>query len=103
MAFLGAVGEAAAKAAWASLPPMPPFAVTLAPLEPMGDLRRGYSALSAGIADGRAALEAWMKPVAAAARHAAGRGPDRWPGIPHLTLARPQRAADEDDRRRGLE
>jgi 2'-5' RNA ligase len=103
VAFLGMVDEAAARAAWQHAARFPAGAIdaTLAGVVPMGNPRR-YSALSAELDQGQAALAAAISLVRDAMCQAAGAASDTRPPRPHVTLARPNRRATPDDRRAGL-
>lgn len=110
--FLGGCGEQVAQQAFAALESMtyPGFQAELAEVVPMGNPKR-YSALSALLSAGREEVESWMQharttveqalrasadPDAAAVRF------DRRPVKAHLTLARPQRRATDEERAAAL-
>lgn len=102
LAFLGGVGEAAARAAWAALPALDgPWSVRLGHVRAMGNPRR-YSALSAVFAEGAVPVEAAMTRAGAVALAAAGLPPEPRPALAHVTLARPGRRASEPERAAGL-
>lgn len=101
VAFFGGVTEAQARAGWAAARWEGARDVTLGDVVPMGDPGR-YSALSALASEGRAQLEAEIGACRALAMPAAGARPDRWPPKAHLTLARPTRAASDEQRAAGL-
>ncbi|TNE86979.1 MAG: hypothetical protein EP330_20435 [Deltaproteobacteria bacterium] len=101
VAFLGAVDEAQALAAWSVLTESVDFAVTLGTVVPMGPKRR-YSALSAMVGEGREPLEAWMRRWQAPLLEAAGAAPPRHGVKAHCTLARPMRRASDAARTAGL-
>lgn len=103
LAFLGAVSEEAARAAWGAFVwPLPAAVdVSLGAVVPMGSPAR-FSALSALLDDGRERLEAAMTEARGAAYHAAGVQPDVRPAKAHVTLARPQRKATLAQREAGL-
>lgn len=102
IAFLGRVGEEAARAGFAAVHwPLPAMRATLGRVVPMGNERR-YSALSALLAQGREAVEAAMSQTRGAAFTAAGAPPELRPARAHLTLARPQRRATGAQRGAGL-
>ncbi|MEZ5962528.1 MAG: hypothetical protein R3F56_01660 [Planctomycetota bacterium] len=100
VAFLGPVAEDPARAAFAAIRwPLPALTVTLGPVVPMG---RRYSALSALIEQGRAAVEAAIGCVRDAACLAAGAPCETRPPKAHVTVARPQRHATVAERAAGL-
>lgn len=107
LSFLGACGEAAARAALAALDaelarhPQPPLAVSLAEVVAMGP-RPAYSALSALLADGRAETEACIGRLRDLCSDAAGGRRERRAPKAHVTVARPSRRASEDSRKDGL-
>jgi 2'-5' RNA ligase len=108
LAFLGACGETVAHRALAALDerlaraPVGAFPISFGAVVPMGGSRQGYTALSALLERGRdratEILTAHRDPL----YEAAGRKPERRPPKPHVTLARPQRRASDDQRRAGL-
>src|SRR5690606_3047912 len=92
----GRAGEEAARRAWAIAEayPGPALSVTLGGLLPMGDPRRP-SALSLALTDEATALiRALRDPMIAAA----GARPERRAPKPHVTVARPKRAASPRER-----
>jgi 2'-5' RNA ligase len=103
VAFLGQVTAEQAQAAWAyeSAWPRGAIEVELARVVPMGRPGR-YSALSAELSTGRAQVEQAIASVRHAMSDAAGVPRDHRGVRPHLTLARPSRRANDQDRARGL-
>lgn len=106
LAFLGGCGEAAAQRALEALDarllavrPKPMY-VTLAEVVPMGPKRK-YSALSALLAEGRAATEACIGALRDAPTLAAKGREEQRPPKAHVTIARPFRAK-ESERAAGL-
>ncbi|HEX5098243.1 MAG TPA: hypothetical protein VFV94_02030, partial [Polyangiaceae bacterium] len=78
-----------------------PFDVTLGEVVPMGSPRR-YSALSALLDEGRAPVTACLTELGGRLCEVAlGRRPSR-PAKPHVTIARPRRAATDAQRADGL-
>jgi RNA 2',3'-cyclic 3'-phosphodiesterase len=111
IAFLGAVGEARALAAWAAFPwercAELPRTVTLGEGTPLGPPGvQAYSALSALLVagPGRAAVEGFIGEARTLACTHAGSPPghDRHPPLAHVTLARPKRRASLGERAAGL-
>jgi len=107
LAFLGGVGETVAERALAELDArlgaqaLAPFDVTLAEVVPMGSPRH-YSALSALLGEGRAQVAACLTELGGRLCEVAlGRRPSR-PAKPHVTIARPRRAATDAQRAEGL-
>ncbi|HEV8549011.1 MAG TPA: 2'-5' RNA ligase family protein [Polyangiaceae bacterium] len=107
LAFLGGVTEAAAAQALAALDArlatvnQEPLDVSLGEVVPMGSKTR-YTALSALLADGRAAATACLTELGGELCEVAlGRRPSR-AAKPHVTLARPRRRATPADREEGL-
>ena len=100
VAFLGPCGEARARAAWATMADavFPPFPVELGALKPMGNPRRP-SALSVTISRGHEPVAQLIGELRGPACEAAGARTDNRPPRPHITVARPQRAASPDERR----
>lgn len=104
VAFLGAVDESAARAAWELAADIEegPFRVTLGPAAAFGRPARP-SAFGLELGDGREAVAAligrWRDHLLAAA----GQPPERREPRPHVTLGRPPRRAGETIRRRALE
>lgn len=99
VAFLGAVGEARARAAFehARAIPLARTAVQLGPVVPMGNRRRP-SALSARLlGDGDKAVAQAITAVRDAVCDEAGAPRERRPALPHLTLARPPRSATREE------
>ncbi len=103
LAFLGAVGEDAARAAFerARAIPLAPCEVQLGALVPMGAARR-FSALSAHLSQGEATVAAAIMAVRDDVCDAAGARRDLRPALPHLTLARPTRKATQSERAEAL-
>jgi 2'-5' RNA ligase len=100
IAFLGTVSEAAARAGFDALRiDLPPCAVTLGAIEPMGAADR-WSALAAQVTDARVvrAIDA----ARGAVWRAAGARADDRPVRPHLTLARVGRRAGHGEREAAL-
>ncbi|MBL8684588.1 MAG: hypothetical protein JNK05_35765 [Myxococcales bacterium] len=103
VAFLGAVSEEAARAAFDALEiKLEPLDVTLGAVVPMGNPKR-YSALSALVDEGRDALEWAMSECRGRAFSAADAEPDARAPKAHITVARPNRSANDRARRAGLE
>ena len=94
VAFLGAVTEAQAHAAFEHAPGFPLHAlrVTLGAVECLGSKRRP-SAFSALLLEGRVAVEAAMGATRTQMWDAAGARHDSRPPLAHVTLARPSRRA----------
>jgi 2'-5' RNA ligase len=107
LSFLGACGEAAALRGLAALDgalserPVAAIEVSLANVVPMGP-KRDYSALSALLARGREPTQGCMLALRDLLSEAAVGRRDRRDPIPHVTIARPGRGAQEADRRAGL-
>lgn len=105
--FLGGCGEVAAQTAFATVraalaaEPIAPVTVTFSRIVPMGP-KRQYTALSALLDVGQAAVAALMAQLRDAPADAAGVRRDRRPPLPHVTLGRPQRRATAEDRVAGL-
>ncbi|HET8933009.1 MAG TPA: hypothetical protein VFN67_06210 [Polyangiales bacterium] len=98
VAFLGAVSEAQAHAAFehAQRFPLRSLRVRLGPVECLGSKRRP-SAFSALLLDGRAEVEAAMGATRTQMWDAAGARHDARQPLAHVTLARPSRRATTDD------
>lgn len=102
VAFLGAVGEQKALAAWHGLTwNLTPVHATLGAVVPMGDPHR-YSALSIELDQGRVVVEQAIAACRDAACDAAGARRESRPAKAHITIARPARSASEEDRAAGL-
>lgn len=103
VAFLGRVGEEAARRAWELRDRWRagPLRATLGEVVGMGPPAR-FSALSALLVDGREAVEAGMRDCRDAMLHAAGAVPERRAIKAHLTLARPLRDATPAQRSAAL-
>ncbi len=103
LAFLGSVGEAAARAAFAYAHAIPLAAceVVLGAVVPMGNPRR-FNALSARLAEGEATLADAITAVRDQVCDAAGAPRELRPALPHLTLARPTRKATRAERSEAL-
>ncbi len=98
IAFLGDVDEAKARAAWAALVwPLPALTVTLGDVVPLGAKHR-YSALAAELAQGRAEVEHAIATARVACCSAAVVAVDPRPALAHVTIARPQRRASDEER-----
>jgi 2'-5' RNA ligase len=106
VAFLGAVGEASARAAFDSLPPaaIRRFKISLGAVVPMGNPRRP-SALSVQIegtdGEGRSIADVLFAPRDAL-REAADLPTEKRPMRPHVTLARLRRKASAKERQRAF-
>lgn len=107
LAFLGGTGEEPARRALGVLDasladkPLAALDVTLGDVVPMGSPRR-YTALSALLDEGRAALVACLTELGGLlCETALGRRPSR-PAKPHVTVARPRPRASEAARAEGL-
>jgi 2'-5' RNA ligase len=100
VAFLGAVEEAKARAAFelANELALGPTEVALGSVEPMGNKRRP-SALSVTLRSGREAVARAIEGVRDAMCMRAGAKADARPALPHITIARPMRNASPDQRR----
>jgi 2'-5' RNA ligase len=108
LAFLGPCGEASAEqalkaldACLAALTPSP-IEVSLGPVVPLGSPRR-YSALSALLERGRAETAAIIGALRDPVCLAASSRPDNRPPKPHITLARPERQANDAQRQRAVD
>ena len=101
--FLGAVDETTAERAWAiaSARPGPAVDVTLGEVRLLGG--RNPTAISAIVADNAALLTASMTDHRARLVDAGLLGPDKWPPLPHVTMARIQRSASPDQRAAALQ
>lgn len=103
VAFLGAVSEERARAAWAPLQdggwPLGPVHATLGEVVAMGDPRHP-TAFAALLREGREAIERAIGAVRDPAIARAGARAELRPPKAHLTLARPERRADAAARRR---
>lgn len=99
VAFLGGVGEAAARAAFAAARGfrLATRMITLGPVVPMGNPRRP-SALSARLVEGDRDLAAAITDVRDAICDAAEAKRELRPALPHLTIARPRRSATYGER-----
>lgn len=104
VAFLGAVNEEAALSAFQqhSLWNCGSVQATFGAVVPMGPPRR-FSALSLLLAQGRAEVEQGIRRCRDPMRAAAGLDPERRDAVAHLTIARPQRRATEQERRAALD
>lgn len=106
--FLGACGETAAHHAFDTLAaalserPEHPLHISLAGVVPMGPRGR-YSALSALVRDGNDDAVEFLRRWRDVAADAAGINRDQRTPIPHVTVARPQRRATDEQRAGGLE
>ncbi|MCC6525176.1 MAG: hypothetical protein IT373_21160 [Polyangiaceae bacterium] len=107
VAFLGKVGEDAARDAWEAVRPLAagryraPLRGTLGVLRPMGNPRR-FSALSATFEQGAELLGDLVGELRGPAYAAANARPDDRPPLAHVTIARPPRDAGERERRIAL-
>lgn len=98
VAFLGPVTPAQAEAAWGLARwGGGPVEASLGRVVPMGNPRRP-SALSATVSEGREPLVALLRALTGPLLAAAGAPPERRDPLPHITLARPTRAATEAQR-----
>lgn len=104
LAFLGACGEAAARAAWAVALELElaPVRARLGGVELLGH-PRNPSAIAALFSDGRVEVEAQIAAHRSALLEAAGARPDDRPPKAHVTLARIQRKASPIQRRHAAE
>lgn len=103
VAFLGAVDETRAHAAFARALPLPlaPCDATLGDVVPLGNPRKP-SALSARVVAGEAEIARAMTAVRDAICDAAGAPREQRPALPHLTLARIGRTASRSERAEAL-
>jgi 2'-5' RNA ligase len=103
IAFLGAVGEERAHAAFALAAGFPLSArrVQLGPVEALGSPRRP-SAISALLAEGRTEVELAMGAARAGMWEAAAARPDSRSPLAHVTFARPGRRASTSERKHAL-
>jgi 2'-5' RNA ligase len=107
ISFLGACGEERARAAWAALQTcvqelaVTALPITLAEVVPMGSAR-AYTALSALVGQGREDAMARLAALRDTLADAANVKRDKRPPKPHVTLARPNRRASDEDRQAGL-
>jgi 2'-5' RNA ligase len=102
VAFLGPVGEGRARAAFEAMAwPLGSRAIGFGEVVPMGS-PRSYSALSALLTEGRDEVEAAMESARDQAFAAAGIEGERRPPLAHLTLARPARSANAEQREAAL-
>lgn len=98
VAFLGRVGEDAARAAWAGTSlSLSPTDITFDRVVPMGSPRH-WSALSILLGEGREAIEDALGVAREAAYRAAGAEPDTRPPKAHITVARLKRNATRSER-----
>jgi RNA 2',3'-cyclic 3'-phosphodiesterase len=107
LTFLGGCGAAAAERGLSALDaalrdePLAPIEVSLADVVPMG--RKGeYSALSATLDRGRAAMTDCIARLRDPISEAAIGRLERRPPLPHVTIARPRRNASAAAREQGL-
>jgi 2'-5' RNA ligase len=100
VAFLGAVPESAALAAFEAAAdfPLPAMRIAFAGIRALGSPRRP-SAFSLCVGEGRSQVEAAMGALRARICAAAGVACDPRPPLAHVTLARPRRSADAHERR----
>lgn len=102
IAFLGAVAEEQARAAWGALRwPLGATRVSFGTVVPMGDARR-YSALSIVLDTSREQVEQAISQCRDAACDAAKARRERRPAKAHVTIARPSRRAGDAERQAGL-
>jgi RNA 2',3'-cyclic 3'-phosphodiesterase len=99
VAFLGPAGEANARKAWALAETYsgPPVHATLGALAPMGNPRRPSALsllLTEGVEEAVSLIRALRDPMIAAA----GARPETREPKPHITVARPRRAATAKER-----
>jgi RNA 2',3'-cyclic 3'-phosphodiesterase len=99
VAFLGSVGESAARAAFAAAAAfrLHERTITLGPVVPMGNPRRP-SALSARLVEGDRELAEAITNARDSVCDAAGAKRELRPALPHLTVARPRRSATYAER-----
>jgi RNA 2',3'-cyclic 3'-phosphodiesterase len=108
LAFLGGCSEEEALRALAALDqrlaiaPLPPIAVSLAEVVPMGGSSATYSALSALLGAGREEATAALTAIRDVLTDAAGVRREKRAAKPHVTVARPRRRATPEDREAGL-
>ena len=103
VAFLGAVSETAAGGAWSMRRrwAVGPIMATLGPVRAFGPRSR-YSALSCVLGRGAEAVEAGILNCRNAMLEAAGLPTQTRTVNPHMTVARPTRRANDDQRKRTL-
>lgn len=103
VAFLGAVDEAHARAAFVACLPFPlaPLVATLGTVKPLGNPRRP-SAIAALVDEGNAALADALRARRDVALAAADLPPERRDALPHVTLARVGRKASAAEHREAL-
>lgn len=102
--FLGNCGESTAMACWAAVQDSPPASLVVsgATMRPFGPSRR-FSALSLTLAGEHiAAATERVREVQRVALAASGVEPESREPVPHVTIARPQRHADDITRRQAL-
>ncbi len=101
IAFLGPVEEDAAARAWRALPALgTPFDVRLGAVLALGRPRR-YSALSARVDADHDRIARRIGAVRGPLLEIAGAPPETRPVLPHVTVARPTRAASPSQRQAG--
>ncbi|MCB9550640.1 MAG: 2'-5' RNA ligase family protein [Myxococcales bacterium] len=99
VAFLGAVGEAAARRAWATVGALPgTFELALGSLALFGPPRRFSAVGFEPMGPGRAAAVACIEAARARALAAAGARPDARAPRPHVTVLRPRAEATAAER-----
>lgn len=100
VAFLGAVSEEEALAAWEAAKSfaLVPLSISLGKVVPLGNPRRP-SALSATIEAGHTTIASAIGAARPAIERAANAKPDTRPPLPHATIARIARRADNAERR----
>lgn len=108
LSFLGSCGETVAHRAFDTLVrqlserPEPPLHISLGEVVPMGPRGR-YSALSALVRYGHQEAVEFLRQWRDVPADAAGLNRDQRTPIPHVTVARPQRRATDEQRALGLE
>jgi len=103
VAFLGAVGEAKARAAWATLDgwAATPLDAVLGPVKPFGNVSRP-SALAVVLAGGNEAVSRLVGELRGPMFAAANVPSDPRAPLPHVTVARPRRRASAAERQRAV-
>ncbi len=104
LCFFGAVEETDARRAWTQVerfPSLRPVRGTFGEIGALGHPKKP-SALAAIVADGSDVLTAMILEARAPLLAAAGARPDDRPPLPHMTIARVQRRASGDERRKAL-
>ena len=106
VAFLGAVAQAEARAAWQEAARLAPSVTSpvqggFVRVEALGNPRRP-SALAALVGEGAAPLAEMIRALQAPLLAAAGSPPETRSPLPHVTLARVRRRASQSERREAL-